>query len=55
MFHLLDYGVIYHVINHNILFSHNWQLKVQLKINHQIIVHIDFDDEDDEVAGIKTK
>ena len=30
-------------------------MKVQLKINHRIIRHIDFDDEDDEPVGNKTK
>ena len=30
-------------------------MKVQLKINHRNIAHIDFDYEDDEVVGSKTK
>ena len=50
MFHLLDCGVIYHVINHNALFNYNRLLKVQLKINHQIIAHTVVDD-DDEAVG----
>ena len=27
----------------------------KIKINHQIFAHIDFDDEDNEVVGIKAK
>ena len=54
-FHLLDCGVIYHVVNHNVLFNYNRLLKVRLEINHQIAVHIELDDEDDEAVGNKTK
>ena len=30
-------------------------MKVQVKINHWIIPHIDFDDEDDQAVGNKRK
>ena len=54
-FHLLGCGVIYDVIKHNVLFNHNRLLKVQLEINHQIIAHIEFEDEDDKSVENKTK
>ena len=53
-FHLLDCGVMYHVINRNVLFNYNRLLKVQLEINHWIIAYIEFDDEDDEAVENKT-
>ena len=54
-FHLLYCGVTYHVINHNVLFNYNRLLEVRLEINHQIIAHIEFNDEDDEAVENKTK
>ena len=54
-FHLLDCGVTYHVINHNVLFNYNRLLEVRFEINHRIVAHIEFNDEDDEAVGNKTK